>query len=449
MDETGESSTAHLADSCLQQNQGNYQRGFSRLQDGSISATGFFAGLDCDQAHRSFYLLHEEYRRFISQLGGQPSRHCCTENLEVDQHDPDEDTDVGNGSPEPADGQLQEDREQKAYRELDVLWGKRNWGRNFDLFNLYDDQTSLSFHVWNKLLLWVWTSLSEKHMNHLLAILIRVRKNEASIPDITHAQDTGRPRSVLQQALIRSYFRVVRADYTQDVCVIAQRFYLVRMYKSHTDYVEEYRRKGMARQKAQECVNQHLYNVFNDELGTVVSIQTIKNHLKDGRHWAEILHTRQTAAFGYGLLLLLPIRGFSDLARKTAKSVWQFLLPRIPSISRRIVELAQALDPIAKAIHTKGIGNVDVPFIGYELHEATNLHDLPRSEFNTCLCSYPNLDIQATLTVLETKQRTSDPDWIVALVQGAAAEESTDNDAGIVHQTSCPLRVIEGGIVIV
>jgi len=36
MDETGESSTAYLADSCLQQNQGNYQRGFSRLQDGSI-----------------------------------------------------------------------------------------------------------------------------------------------------------------------------------------------------------------------------------------------------------------------------------------------------------------------------------------------------------------------------------------------------------------------------
>jgi len=432
MDETGESATAHSGDSRLQQNQGNYQRGFSILHDGSISATGFFAGLDCDQAHRSFYLLHEEYRRFITQLGGQPSRHCCTGNLGVDQLDAD--SGVEHGSPEPVEVQPPEDPEQKAYRELEVFWGKRNWGRNFDLFNSYDGQTSRSFQVWNKLLEWLWASLSKEHMNHLLAILIRVWKNETSIPDITDAQDTGRPRSVLQQALIRSYYRVVRADYTQDVCVIAQRFYLVRMCKSHIAYVEEYRRKGMALQTAQERVNQHLYQVFNDELSTAVSLQTIKNHLKDGRHWAEILHTRQTAAFGYGLLLLLPVRGFSDLARKTANSVWQFLLPRIPSISRRIVEVAQALDPIAKAIHNKGIGNVDVPLIGYELHQATNLHDLLRPQFKTGLGSYPNLDIQPALTVIETKHRTSDPDRIVSLVQGAVVEETTDNDSGILCQ---------------
>jgi len=330
--------------------------------------------------------------------------------------------------------QPQEDPEQKAYRELEVFWGYRNWGRNLDLFNVYDGQTSLSFHVWNKLLEWLWASLSKEHMNHLLAILIRVGKNEGSIPDITHAQDTGRPRSVLQQALIRSYYRVVRADYTQDVCVIAQRFYLVRMHNSHTAYVEEYRRKGMALQKAQERVNQHLYQVFNDELGTAVSLQTIRNHIKDSRHWAEILHTRQTAAFGYGLLLLLPVRGFSDLARKTANSVWQFLVPRIPSISRRIVEVAQALDPIAKAIHTKGIGNVDVPLIGYELHEATNLHELPRSAFNACLRSYPNLDIAEALNVIQANHRTANPDRIVALVQEAMGQANPFHDHGILHQ---------------
>ena len=160
MDETGESATTHSGDSRLQQNQGNYQRGFSILDDGSISATGFFAGLDCDQAHRSFYLLHEEYRRFITQLGGQPSRHCCTGNLGVDQLDAD--SDVGHGTPEPVEVQPQEDPEQKAYRELEVYWGKRNWGRNFVLFNSYDGQTSLSFQVWNKLLEWLWASLRKE-----------------------------------------------------------------------------------------------------------------------------------------------------------------------------------------------------------------------------------------------------------------------------------------------
>ena len=187
MDETGESSTPCSGDGYLQQNQGNYPRGFSILNDGSISATGFFAGLDCDQAHRSFYRLHEEYRRVITQLGGQPSRPCCTGNLGVDQLDAD--SDVGHGTLEPVLVQPQEDPEQKAYRELELFWGHRNWGRNLDLFNVYDGQTSLSFHVWNKLLEWLWASLSTEHMNHLLAILLRVRKNEVRIPDITHCTD--------------------------------------------------------------------------------------------------------------------------------------------------------------------------------------------------------------------------------------------------------------------
>ena len=190
-----------------------------------------------------------------------------------------------------------------------------------------------------------------------------------SPPDLTYQREGGKERSELQQALIRTCYHVMRSEDKQDLARIVQRYYLTRMYSAHSAYVEEYRGKGLALQRARQRVNEHLCHVFTKERGMALSIQTVKNHLKEGRHWYEILHTRETQNLGNGLLLLLPVQGYQDISRKTGDSIWQFLVPRIPSISPRLCQMALALEPLGKCLQVKGVGHVDVPLIGFEMSE--------------------------------------------------------------------------------
>jgi len=141
------------------------------------------------------------------------------------------------------------------------------------------------------------------------------------------------------------------------------------------------------------------------------------NHLKEGRHWLELLNTPSIKPYGYGLLLLLPVDGYAHFARKTSDSVWNFFLQNIPNISRRVTDLALALQPLAESLQSQGMGNVDSPMLGYELRLPTNLHDVSRREFHACLASYPDLEINKALELIKARKRTDNPDNIPTLIR--------------------------------
>jgi len=134
-------------------------RSLTILQDGSISASGYFAGLERDQAQHSFRLLHEEYGRHIGQHDGSPIGDCCwsgqSADVEVDESDAritqgddrsgddndggaddaDADADADAAADADADGdansdkhkickaQMQDQREKQFYEELTIFWG--------------------------------------------------------------------------------------------------------------------------------------------------------------------------------------------------------------------------------------------------------------------------------------------------------------------------------------
>ena len=411
-------------------------RHLSLLMDGSISASGFFEGLDREQADRSFKHLHEEYQGFLARRGEQPSPTCCTQrvttndvgnsnnnsdqNRSVDEISTDErmeEIDANEGEIEETTGIAKEDADQKRYDELEAFWGKRHWRRAFHLFNQYDGTTRLTISVWNQLLSWFWMALTAEHMSNLQGSLSRLRDATSGMANANYVRNVSVERSALQANLIRTYYKVIRSENTQDITHITHRFHLINLYDSHTIYVDEYRGKGMALQVARQRVNEKLFEIFNAELSMTISHQMICHHLKEGRHWYEILHNRETAAFGHGLVVLLPVRNCVTLPRKTGDSIWQFIFTQITSISYRLVELAQALQPIGKALQSKGIGKVHVPLIGYELRSHVSLHELVRSEFNACLARYPHLNISDALRTIAARGRSEDPDQIERLVR--------------------------------
>ena len=251
-------------------------RSLTILQDGSISASGYFAGLDRDQAQHSFRLLHEEYGRHIGQHDGSPMGDCCwsgqSADVEVDESDArithgddggggddndegaddtdadadadadahadadadaDADPDVDSEKPKICKAQMQDQREKQMYEELTIFWGKRNWRRIFELYTLYEGPTELKVTWWNRLVSWLWSALSSEHMQSLQATLHMLRTPTFSLPDLTYEREGGKERSELQQALIRTCYRVMRSEDKQDLARIVQRYYLTRMYGAH------------------------------------------------------------------------------------------------------------------------------------------------------------------------------------------------------------------------
>ncbi|RPA95434.1 hypothetical protein L873DRAFT_1931656 [Choiromyces venosus 120613-1] len=248
------------------------------------------------------------------------------------------------------------------------------------------------------------------------------------MPTVNNSRHSGIEGSQLHIDLVHKYHKVIRSMSTKDISCLTQCFHLANLFKSHRAYVEEFRKQGIATQTVRQKVTHLLYDVFNTELGTIVSQQMINNHVKEGQHWYEVLHTRETQHFGDGLLLLLPARGYADIARKTADSVWTFLLPLICNISPRIINLAITLQAIAKALQTKGTGHVDVALLGYELRSPTNLHELTRSYFNVCLASYPDLDVKDTLRTIGLHGRADDPDMILAQAKPDSYSRNLNDD---------------------
>jgi len=77
----------------------------------------------------------------------------------------------------------------------------------------------------------------------------------------------------------------------------------------------------MTTQTARQRVNQLLLDIFRIEFRMPITQQVITNHLKEGCHWFEIANSRRTKHFADELLLLLPVDGYADVARKTSNSV--------------------------------------------------------------------------------------------------------------------------------
>ncbi|RPA89514.1 hypothetical protein L873DRAFT_1849265 [Choiromyces venosus 120613-1] len=382
----------------------------TRLDDGSISASGYFEGLDHQQASKSMDLQQQEYQRFLTSLLEEGSHSMVNPGSPHTSHE--------QNTYENAGGSMSEPRLQVAESEVgeDIA--------NSDRLQV----VGVNISTWHQLVNWLWTTLSEEHMSELQGVLYRLCTNQSMMPAVNNSRYSGIKGSQLHIDLVCKYNKVIRSTSTKDISCVTQRFYLANLFKSHGAYVEEFRKQGIATQTACQKVNHLLYDVFNSELGTIVSQQMINNHVKEGWHWYEVLHTQETQHFGEGLLLLLPARGYTDIARKTADSVWTFLLPEICNISPRIIDLAITLQPIAKALQTKGTGHVDVALLGYELRSPTNLHELTRSHFNACLASYPDLDVKDTLRTIGLHGRTDDPYRVLAQARPDSYSRNLDDD---------------------
>ena len=406
------------------------------MPNGSISASGYFDGLNITQARQSLQNLQAEFKRVTTKEKMDSGRG----NIELDETNSggkcgeseplgsDTLNECGNGS---VPGNIQEDamldadespiilhsREEKQYEDLHIYWSKRNWGTKFELYHQYDGSGKLTLQWWNRLLNWIWKTLSEDHMTHLQQFLFRLRTSATSLPSLSHKKTTGVARSPLQQALIHDYHKVLRAGNTEDLVRVRQRFHLTSLARSHSAYVQEYRTKGMSTQTARQHINQFLLDMFTKDLNTPISQQTVRNHMKEARHWQEVLDSKQMQRYSQGLLLLLPVKEFSDLALKTCDSAWLFLFENLANISPRTVQLAEALQPIAENFQSRGVGNVNCPLLSYELRSATDLHTLSRHEFNLCLNPNLGLDIPDALRTITAHGRTENPHKIASLVK--------------------------------
>ncbi|KAG0122988.1 hypothetical protein HOY82DRAFT_619707 [Tuber indicum] len=415
------------------------------LDDGSLSAVGYFDGLDVKQATRSLELLQEEYQMYLKTIPTPPARSPVM-TTESESREP-----VDRGSQD-ADSVLADDEalevresqsnsgssnDQKRLLEYKAKWGKRNWSDMFHMFQSYKGRTKLSFSVWNRLLEWVWLTLSDKRMCETQGILHRLRTNSRGTPTSVFITSAGLNRSPAQEGLIHSYHKVIRYASTQDTSIIVQRFALAMLYDSHCKYVVQFRTKVHSWQEARQRVNELLYNVFNNELDTMVSQQTITNHVKEGRHWYQLIHGSATKEFGRGLILFLPIQGYTDIVRKTTDGVWEFLLKLLPRMSKRIIELATALQPIAKEIETNGLGHVVAPLLGYELRTPENLHNLSSAAFKKCLVPYPDLAIKDALEVIRIHGRPEDAAAVIKQVaENQQEEEESDSESEVSTQES-------------
>ncbi|KAG0125030.1 hypothetical protein HOY82DRAFT_617261 [Tuber indicum] len=396
-------------------NSDNHTHQRRHQRDGSISATGYFDGLDRNQARLSLDRLKEEYVKYLSNT--EPDEESDIESeigtpaaVQQIRHITQDSEDESSGTRKTA-------KEQMQFQQLQVFWSKRNWRTAFEYFQRYDGNTNLGLQNWNRLVNWIWLTLSEEHMSSLQGILERLRTSQSTMGHLGESQLTGRPRSQFQQELIRDYHKVVRSLNNQDISSIMQRFHLADLYRSHGAYVDQFSQSGLVPQTARQRVNRILLDVFNNELNIKVNLQTITNQLKEGRHWNELMHSRETYYFGSGMILLLPVLDYAVIVRKTADPIWSFLIQHLLDLSIRTINLAIALQPIAHGIHRKGIGKVDVPLLGYELRSATNLNDLGRTSYDACLATYLNISIRKAIRAIQVHGRKPNPDKIPAIVR--------------------------------
>ncbi|KAG0128158.1 hypothetical protein HOY82DRAFT_541498 [Tuber indicum] len=301
---------------------------------------------------------------------------------------------------------------QQEYQEYRIKWGKKNWGHIFERFDKYEGGSTLTVAAWSKLLEWFSSTLSKTHMSNLQGILQRIRTSERRTPHIATYRPNGTERTVQQQELIRTYTKIIRLENLEDLTLINRRVWLITLYESHTSYSDMICGSGKTLQQRLQQVNKFIHHIFNSEMKIEVTMQTIKNHVKEGRHWHEMLFVAETRTFGYGLLFLLPVHGYKELARKTSHPVWSFLIQQIPRMSRRVTELAKAFDPIMKAIQQQGTSSVMVSLLGYELTIPIDLNSAAGTDFNACVRSYPNLHLIDTLKSIQRYGRLREPQSI-------------------------------------
>jgi len=205
--------------------------------DGSISARGYFNGLNKRQAHRSLKHLQEEYNRYIREDvvntpredeeifdGMNASIPPCITLVAHDipaspVRDIGTNSDHERNSPTisaPPTRRSKRSHEQQLI-ELQVHWGKRHWREKFDLIDEYTGRTEMGPTTWSRHLTWLWSTLSLEYMGQLHGVLYQLRSTTSDLPNITLNRRTGGPRCRLQQTLIRDYHNIIRTEDAQDI----------------------------------------------------------------------------------------------------------------------------------------------------------------------------------------------------------------------------------------
>ncbi|KAG0127038.1 hypothetical protein HOY82DRAFT_542193 [Tuber indicum] len=400
----------------------HYSSSSTTHDDGSSVIPQYFQGLNFNEGKLLMESIQRENQEFLHSVnknrsGGNASDvveeqlgmyHIITDNshgsiMMVDEITPEEVEDPTNSIP---------DRKQQEYQKHRIDWGKRNWGHIFELFDKYEGDSTLTVPAWFKLLEWFWSTLSKPHMSELQGVLQRIRTIERRTAQNETYRANGTERTLEQQELIRAYNKIIRLENLENLNLINKRLWLVALYENHTSYSEKICGSGKMLQQRQQQVNQFIYQIFNREIMIQVTMQTIKNHIKEGRHWHEVLFGKETRSFGYGLLFLLPVHGYKDLARKTSNPVWTFLLQQIPPMSRRITDLAKAFHPIMKATDSQVSASVTVSLLGYELMVPIDLDNATGADFKACIRAYPNLHIKNTLKMIQIYGRLKEPQSI-------------------------------------
>ncbi|KAG0127685.1 hypothetical protein HOY82DRAFT_613197 [Tuber indicum] len=337
----------------------------------------YFQGLNLNEGKRLMESIQREYQEFLHSVNKEGSVVNASDEGEVyvdvemvDEIAPEEEEDPANSIP---------DRKQQEYQKYRIDWGKRNWGHTFELFDKYEGDSTLTVPAWSKLLEWFWSTLSKPHMSELQGVLQRIRTIERRTAQASTYRANGTERTLEQQELIRAYNKIIRLENLENLTLINKRLWLVALYENHTSYSEKIRGSGKTLQQRQQQVNKLIYQIFNREMKIQVTMQTIKNPIKEGRHWHEMLFGKETRSFGYGLLFLLPVHAFH---------------------------------PIMKAIDRQGSAFVTVSLLGYELTVPIDLDNATRADFKACIQAYPNLHIKNTLKMIQTYGRLKDPQSI-------------------------------------
>ncbi|KAG0128058.1 hypothetical protein HOY82DRAFT_541601 [Tuber indicum] len=270
----------------------HYYSSSSTHGDRSSVIPRYFQGLNLNEGKRLMESLQREYQEFLHSVNKNRSGGNASDEVEeqldvemVDEIAPEEVEDRTNSIP---------NRKQQEYQKHRIDWGKRNWGHIFELFDKYEGDSTLTVPAWSKLLEWFWSTLSKPHMSELQGVLQRIRTIERRTAHNETYRANGTERTLEQEELIRSYNKIIRLENLENLTLINKRLWLVALYENHTSYSERIRGSGKTLQQRQQQVNQFIYQIFNREMMIQVTMQTIKNHIKEGRHWHEVLFSKET-----------------------------------------------------------------------------------------------------------------------------------------------------------
>ena len=390
----------------------------SLLRDGSVPTEGFFDGLNRQAARITMQRLVREFDSRMVELDDSEPSFNVIEDLEEDED-------------RPAAKRLRDSGTQEQFEKLELEWLKNGWGIQFGLCEEFPGKGNIQLNLWNQLLTLLWKSLEAPNLRQVQELLINLRSEYEYEVDWTHRRSTGYSRTNLQANLLNAYHQVCLTDNSIRKHGTLQRFQLLNLFESHEDAVRYRRRDGTKNQIARQSVNSAMVAGFSENLGRAIDQEHLQKMLKKGKHWSMMVRSKHTAAFGYGLLLLLPYDLSVTLSTNTAYPIWEYFIEKIPQMDGKLCAMAVALQDIGKVVYENGSDDVTLPMVGFEMMVAEDLRFKELDDLTRYWRCYPEWDSKEIVRAIQLQPKmNNDLDHYPRLVrQEWEAKNRRDMDA--------------------